>query len=97
MAGGEGAGDPAHLPAEGLVEFAGVGQVTVGEEDDDEADAEGREEDGEQAAEGAFLRGCSSGGSLSRHISVSADQVVILYWNTGGQARMTARRTGFLL
>jgi hypothetical protein len=38
VAGGEGAGDPAHLPAEGLVELVGVGQVAIGKADQDQAD-----------------------------------------------------------
>ena len=40
MAGCEGARDPTHLPAECFIVLVGVGQVAIGEEDDDHANGQ---------------------------------------------------------
>jgi hypothetical protein len=51
VAAGQGAGDPTHLPSETLVEFVGIGQIAIGEDDDYHADGEGDEHDEREAAE----------------------------------------------
>ena len=45
MPAGQGARDPAHLPAELLVVFIRVGQIAIGEADYHQADGKGRKND----------------------------------------------------
>jgi hypothetical protein len=53
VAGCEGARDPAHLPAECFIVLVRVGQVAIGEEDDDEANGQRDRQRGKNLAQPA--------------------------------------------
>jgi len=64
VSGGEGAGDAAHFVAEGEVVLEGVEAVGVGDGDEEDAEEQGREEDGARRGEDFFLaRGKRDGGA----------------------------------
>ena len=84
VAGGEGARDPAHLPAECFIVFVSVGQVAIGEEDDHEADGQRYRHCGQNLAQPAgrfLLRGrivlWASGSRIGFHGIGSFDCFII--------------------